>query len=264
MTKLSKLLAIIFIFIGFILSTFNQTVIYAAEETYDAVYFGSIYCSVCQALENEDQVFETLSSQGVSVKKIILEDDKENTNIFRNYQYTFNVPENEGMVPILFVGNTYFVGRTAINQAVDDGLIFDISQSMELLPIIDAPASGFSLAYFVLLGFVDGVNPCAIAMLLLFISLLGFTKKKSVLIPVSLTFISAIFISYFLFGTLLYQYLYQLRFLSFLVIFLPWVIIGITTILFLLNFYDFIMTFCKNITKLRTNYLEVFKNLIKN
>ncbi|MCR3907080.1 MAG: hypothetical protein NUK62_08670 [Tenericutes bacterium] len=251
MTKLSKLLAIIFIFIGFILSTFNQTVIYAAEETYDAVYFGSIYCSVCQALENEDQVFETLSSQGVSVKKIILEDDKENTNIFRNYQYTFNVPENEGMVPILFVGNTYFVGRTAINQAVNDGLVFDISQSMELLSIIDAPASGFSLAYFVLLGFVDGVNPCAIAMLLLFISLLGFTKKKSVLIPVSLTFISAIFISYFLFGTLLYQYLYQLRFLSFLVIFLPWVIIGITTILFLLNFYDFIMTLLQKYNKVK-------------
>ena len=59
---------------------------------------------------------------------------------------------------------------------------------------------------------------------------------------VSLTFISAIFISYFLFGTILYNYLNRLHFLSFLVQTVPWIIIGLTGILFILNFYDFVVT----------------------
>ncbi|MDO9628439.1 MAG: hypothetical protein Q7I99_00945 [Acholeplasmataceae bacterium] len=242
MRRIIYFITIFVIFMGLSVISFSPFDISAAEESYDAVYFGSIYCSVCQNLETTDLAFDKLENQGVVVKKYILEDDKKNTEIFRNYQFTFDVPPNEGMVPILFVGTSYFVGREAINLAIDSFEIRDIAQSTPMLEIMVAPPSSFSLVYFVLLGFVDGVNPCAIAMLLLFISLLGFTKRKDVLLPVAFTFISAIFISYFLFGTILYQYLFQLRFLSFLVITIPWIIIGISLVLFLLNFYDFIVT----------------------
>jgi len=242
MKKIAYVLTLILTILG--LSSFQLSPLYiiAADETYDAVYFGSLYCSVCQNLETEDLAFDRLEAQGVLVQKIILEEDSDNTSLFRNYQFTFDVPSNESMVPVIFVGDRYFAGRTDINYAIDTFEIRDIAQSMEMLDIMVAPPSDFSLVYFILLGFVDGVNPCAIAMLLLFISLLGFTKKRSILIPVALTFISAIFISYFLFGTILYQYLYQLRFLSFLVKTIPWIIVGISGILFLLNFYDFIVT----------------------
>ncbi len=242
MKRIIYLITLFIIFMGLSVFRFSPLSTKAAEESLDAVYFGSIYCSVCQNLEDIDLAFERLEAQGVNVKKYILENDTKNTEIFRNYQFTYDVPANEGLVPIIFVGNTYFVGREAINIAIDSFQIRDISQSSSMLDIIVAPPSSFSLVYFVLLGFVDGVNPCAIAMLLLFISLLGFTKKKNVLVPVALTFISAIFISYFLFGTILYQYLYQLRFLSFLVKTIPWIIITISGVLFLLNFYDFVVS----------------------
>jgi len=242
MKKTFYIFTLISIILGFSVFRLSPLNITAADEDYDAVYFGSLYCSVCQNLETVDLAFERLEAQGVNVKKIVLEDDADNTLIFRNYQFTYDVSANEIMVPILFVGDTYFVGRTQINEAIDSFQIRDIAQTTNMLDIMVAPPSNFSLVYFILLGFVDGVNPCAIAMLLLFISLLGFTKKKSILIPVALTFISAIFISYFLFGTILYQYLYQLRFLSFLVKTIPWIIIGISGILFLLNFYDFVVT----------------------
>lgn len=242
MKRIIYFITIFLIFMGLSLIRFSPLSIDAAEEAYDAVYFGSIYCSVCQNLESTDQAFERLEAQGITVKKYILEDDKKNTETFRNYQFTFDVPPNEGLVPIIFVGDQYFAGREAINTAIDNFSIRDIAENTPMLEIMVAPPSSFSLVYFVLLGFVDGVNPCAIAMLLLFISLLGFTKKKNVLLPVAFTFIAAIFISYFLFGTILYQYLYQLRFLSFLVKTLPWIIIGIAGVLFLLNFYDFVVT----------------------
>ncbi len=113
------------------------------------------------------------------------------------------------------------------------------------------PNQNFSIVKFVLLGLVDGLNPCAIATLLMFISLLNFTKKKRVLILVSLTFISAIFISYFLFGTILFNYLGSFPAGSVLVKTVPWVIVGIASLLFILNFYDFVVAYLQKYNKIK-------------
>lgn len=243
MKKLIKIVIIIALFMLSMTSHLLPSFVgYAAEDSYDAVYFGSKFCQVCIALDESDEAFTRLENQGVTVKKYIIEDNTAYTAIFRNYQFTYDVPQTSASVPILFVGNTYFSGRDAINRAIDDFSIRDIANNEIMPEILVAPPSDFSLVYFVLLGFVDGVNPCAIAMLLIFISLLGFTNNKKILLRVSLTFIAAIFINYFLFGTILYQFFNRLQFLSIIVRILPWIIIGLTSFLFILNFYDFIVT----------------------
>jgi cytochrome c biogenesis protein CcdA len=119
------------------------------------------------------------------------------------------------------------------------------------LTIKSAPDADFSLITFVLLGFVDGVNPCAIAMLLLFISMLSFSDNTKTLLKISFIFISAIFISYFLFGTLLYSTLSSLSGLSPLLEIIPWIIVGISVIVVLLNLYDFIVTITKRYDKVK-------------
>lgn len=230
-----------FLLFGMIYQT-KEVPLNAQDETYDVVYFGSRFCQICASLDSTDHAFERMEEQGIRVKKYIIEEDKSYTNLFRNYQFTYDVPQTSASVPIIFVGESYFSGREAINDAIDDGTLLEIIATEQMPDILTAPPSDFSLIYFILLGFVDGVNPCAIAMLLIFISLLGFTKKKRVLLTVSLTFITAIFISYFLFGTFLYQYLNRLQFLSFLVTVVPWIIIGLSGFLFLLNMYDFVVT----------------------
>ena len=95
MKKITYVLVYLLTFIeliAFRLSPFNSI---AADETYDAVYFGSLYCTICQNLETEDLAFERLEAQGVMVQKIILEEDSNNTSLFRNYQFTFDVSSNE-------------------------------------------------------------------------------------------------------------------------------------------------------------------------
>jgi len=242
MKKTLSIILITFIsFVGLFFQAKPMSV-YGQTEVYDVVYFGSRFCQVCTALEETDQAFERMEAQGLVVKKYVLEEDTSYTKLFRNYQFTYDVPQNSASVPIIFVGEKYFSGRTAINDAIDSGMLVTISQTEVAPEILTAPPSDFSLVYFILLGFVDGVNPCAIAMLLIFISMLGFTKKKRILLQVSLTFIFAIFISYFLFGTILYRYLNQLQFLSFLVRAVPWIMIGLSGFLFILNFYDFVVT----------------------
>lgn len=222
----------------------------SADDPIDGVYFASIYCSDCIGLEN-DGVFETLESQGYVIEKYYLENQVDAVRILHDFQFTYDLPLGNDLVPIIFVGSTYYTGRIEIRNAVESGELQAIMDSESLLEIQSAPAADFSLIYFVLLGFVDGVNPCAIAMLLMFISLLSFTQKKSVLIKVSFTFIFAIFLSYFLFGTILYRSLAQFTAGTVIVRVVPWVIIGLASIVFLLNLYDFIITMLKRYDKIK-------------
>lgn len=211
------------------------------NSSFDAVYFGSNYCSACIEIK-ESGIIDSLKNDGYDVQEYYLEDDQAYISLLRDYQFTYDVPLEDNQVPVLFVGTTYFIGKTSITEHIDDGTIQNLMDTETLLPVQKAVPSDFSLIYFILLGIVDGINPCAIAMLLMFISLLSFTSKKKVLLKVSLTFISAIFISYFLFGTFLYGVLSEFRYGSFLVKSVPWIIIGISAVLFLLNMYDFVVT----------------------
>ncbi|MCF7932176.1 MAG: hypothetical protein K9K93_03305 [Acholeplasmataceae bacterium] len=216
----------------------------------DAVYFSSRFCESCQNLE-ADGTIKALENQGFVILKYVLEDDTNHLETLRNFQHTYGIPLGSDQVPILFIGETYVTGRTAINEAFQSGRLVSIMETTSLLEIDVAPASDFSLITFILLGVVDGVNPCAIAMLLLFISLLSFTSDKRVLILVSLTFISAIFISYFLFGTLLYQTLSSFGAGSLLVTIVPYVVMGLAFILFILNSSDFIFASRKRYDKVK-------------
>ena len=226
---------------------------YGADEettTPDAIYFSSRLCGTCSQLA-DDGVIEMLENQGYIIQIYYLEDDPDNVDLLKNYQATYDVPLESGGVPVLFVGSTYFIGRTDIRDGVLNNEIQPIMDTQTLLPMQIAIPSDFSLIYFILLGFVDGINPCAIAMLLMFISLLSFTTNKKVLLRVSLIFISAIFLSYFLFGTFLYSFLSEFASASFLVEFVPWIIIVIAGFLFLLNTYDFIFTTLQRYDKVK-------------
>lgn len=216
----------------------------------DALYFASNTCDICLQLA-EDGVIQMLEDQGYNVQKYYLDEDSKNIDILRNYQFTYDIPLANNQIPVLFVGSTYFIGRTAIRDGILNNEIQLIMDSQDLLPMQIAVPSDFSLIYFILLGFIDGINPCAIAMLLMFISLLSFTSNKKVLIKVSFTFIAAIFISYFLFGTFLYRFLSQFSSGAFLVKFVPWIIIVIAGFLFLLNAYDFVITTLQRYDKVK-------------
>jgi len=232
-----KRFSLLLFMLAFVFSQFQPVV---KADDYDVVYFGSKLCGGCQEVEASG-VFDELEAQGLNVKKYILEDDSSYTGIFRNYQYTYGVKDSEKAVPILFVGDTFVNGVENIKKMTFNEEIKTLAQT-PMLPIEEAPAGGIQIVYLMLLGLLDGINPCAIAMLLIFISLLGFSKEKKVLLKVSITFMSAIFISYFLFGTILFRFLSVFAHLGFLVTVVPYVILGISVVLFLLNFYDYLVT----------------------
>ncbi len=217
----------------------------------DALYFASRFCSACQKLENE-KIIVNLIEEGYDIKVFYLEDDQEYTKLLYDVQFTYDVDFfGTSLTPVIFVGDTYFVGYTDIKNSVDSNNLQNIMDQDQLLTIRSAPDADFSLITFVLLGFVDGVNPCAIAMLLLFISMLSFSDNTKTLLKISFIFISAIFVSYFLFGTILYSTLSSLSGLSPLLDVIPWIIVGISAIVVILNLYDFIVTMLKRYDKVK-------------
>lgn len=149
-------------------------------------------------------------------------------------------------VPVIFVGDQYFQGASTIKDAVDNNTVYDLSDDGLLdVSVYDGQATdtitGFVGFLLVLVGgLIDGFNPCAIALLLLFISFLGFSDNKRILTYVSITYIFAIYISYYAMGSFLYAFIDTNRetFALFGTIF-AWIIMLLTFFLFVLNFYDF-------------------------
>jgi cytochrome c biogenesis protein CcdA len=166
-------------------------------------------------------------------------------DVFAAFNETYH--RKVSTVPVVFAGDQYFDGLETLKQAVDDGTIYNKSaEPLKDVHVYEGKAykdlTGI-LGFFVVLGagLLDGFNPCAIALLLLFISLLGFTEDKRKLILVSIVYIFALFISYFMIGTLLLELLQRFtkelaiigRIIYFFVMF-------ISLFLFLFNLYDFI------------------------
>jgi cytochrome c biogenesis protein CcdA len=243
--KLNQSVLLILLLLGlFVLTPSAQ-----ASEA-DMVYFGSRFCVSCARVENEG-VFDSLIEQGYNITKYYLEDDASYLGLLRDYQATYGLPLDSVSTPIIFVGSQSFAGEDPVLEAFASGELNRIMDNESLLPLITAPLADFSLITFILLGLVDSINPCAIAMLLMFISLLNFSTKKRVILSVAFTYIGTIFISYFLFGTVLYRFLTAIPGGSILVQIVPWVIIVLSAVLVVLNGYDFIVTYLERYDKVK-------------
>jgi len=216
----------------------------------DMVYFGSRFCVSCARVEAAG-VFDSLKEDGFTITTYYLEDDSEYLGLLRDYQATYGLPLDSVSTPIIFVGGQSFAGEEQILEAFNSGELARIMETESILPLTSAPLADFSLFGFILLGLVDSINPCAIAMLLMFISLLNFSTKKRVILSVAFTYIGTIFISYFLFGTILYRFLTAIPGGSLLVQIVPWVIIVLSGFLVVLNGYDFLVTYLERYDKVK-------------
>lgn len=152
-----------------------------------------------------------------------------------------------------YASATMFVGSKAyhadeIKDAFDSGE-FQLEAAKGLLEVNVSAGQSYNniKGFFGFLGvlgagFLDGFNPCAIALLLMFISLVGFTENKRVLITVSVTYILTMYMTYFLIGLGLMSALEAFVQNSNLVNIVNWGIFILVLVFFLFNLYDFFVT----------------------
>jgi cytochrome c biogenesis protein CcdA/glutaredoxin len=264
--KISKLFLTFF---ALIIVLLTSTTNHVNAETRTAIYFKETTCLVCAELsgtlngeynENNDYI-KKMTDQGIDVitYDIMIDDPIDAYSYVENGE-TVNVTANDvfaafnnrydrdrGTVPVIFVGDQYFDGLEHIKDSIDDNTIYDLSANSLLDVDVKAGEAYGEITGFVgfltilFAGLLDGFNPCAIALLLLFVSLLGFSENKKVLILVSIVYIFALFVSYFLIGTFLLNVLDQFREeANVIAMIINWFVAILCLFLFILNFYDFI------------------------
>lgn len=250
--NLLKILVTGFLFFLFLLVS---TVPSFAQEQ-KVVHFTDSQCIICRELigygsgtyDADEDYIQKMKDVGITVESYDILTSAENADLFTSYKLAYNVDE-DAAVPIVFAGDQAFVGLDEIRNAFDDGTI-QVLSSDPLLDVTVIEGSTYTnitgvLGFLTVLaaGFLDGFNPCAIAMLLLFVSLLGFSENKRVLILVSITYIFALFISYFLIGTFLLNFLIQFKEEAELInIIISWFVAILASFLFFFNLYDYFMT----------------------
>ncbi len=214
-----------------------------SDSTVDAVYFGSYTCLNCQQVEASG-VLQDIQDQGYVIQKYMSEDNYDLfESMFTRYARTYNVPSNKNLVPILYVGQTYYAGAEVIIEGIQSGevqLVMDGSAPLDPIEFVygDITLSDLwvLLGSTAVLGILDAFNPCAIAMLLMFLSFLTDKKRSKAILYICLSYIIAIFVTYFILGTFLSKALALL--VPYMVIFYT-IIIVLALFISVLNFMDF-------------------------
>lgn len=172
-------------------------------KTYNSLLFYSPTCSTCLDIEAEMKNvpdYTRLERLDVSERK--------NLNLFVKFCEAYQIPERERSLPILFVGENYFSEKDEIEEQISSGQIKKEKTKLQVdtdIEVMGNSTKSISIYYVFLSGLLDGINPCAIAMLILLISLIGFAEKKRNVIIISIAYIAGIFISYYLLGIVLYS-----------------------------------------------------------
>jgi len=197
------------------------------------IYFHVTGCSSC---EEVDKFLSTV--QGIIVNKYNIA-EPDNLELVKKYFKAYNVPEKDQSVPIVFIGDIYLSGE----EAIIGRLIEEVEQGKGLeTPVLiqddatENELSGYGILGVMTTGFINGLNPCSISMLLFFLSMI-LVRNVNVL-KVGFSFILGKFIAYVLLGTLLFNLFVKLD--------IPWfhtavksVLLALVIIIALLNIRDF-------------------------
>ncbi|ODS36673.1 MAG: hypothetical protein A7316_02505 [Candidatus Altiarchaeales archaeon WOR_SM1_86-2] len=139
----------------------------------------------------------------------------DNSKLIGKLYSNYSVPGNErGYIPIVFIGDKYFLGDAPIIENLE----YEIQKCIEInctkCPLCEeCEEEGVSLLYVAGLALVDAVNPCELAVLIILMTaiLTRFPKEKRKALRAGLAFSAAIFLMYFIFGLLI---IYGFKFLA--------------------------------------------------
>ena len=217
--------------------------LWAAPQKVDFAVFVSPTCIHCKHFENE--YLPVLQEKYKdSVNFLVYDISRDNNNL--RLQETAKAFGQSPAYPTAVIGKTYLVGypheiKTYAENAIEKArLLGEKTKIAE--PAEDTRAAFSKITFWAIVGagLVDGINPCAFAGIVFFVSFLTVYKytRKEILV-VGSAYCLAVFVAYILIGLGLFQFLYALKGFY-------WVIKGfyiVTALLclafFVLALYDF-------------------------
>jgi len=186
----------------FVIFLMGAKVVQAEQPT--CVYF--FYGSSCPHCAKTSSYIETLEA------KYALEVHRFNINekieLVNGLYASYDVLDSErGYVPILFIGDKYLLGDTPIIENLESEIKIcgEIGCECPKSSKSENSKKQISLSYILGLAAVDAINPCELAVLIILLTaiLTKFPKEKNKALKLGLSFSSAIFIMYLIFGLLI-------------------------------------------------------------
>ena len=178
----------------------------AQQNSFEINFF---YSAICPHCAEEEEFLEELKDKypEIEVKEYEVISNSENQKILNDFYESYKVPEGErGWVPVTFTPIEYFVGfneqiGAEIESCIKECSIGERPTPQEIkIPIFgEIDISKMSLpALTITLGALDGLNPCAMWILLFLIALLINTRSRKRMWLIGGTFIVASGIVYYL------------------------------------------------------------------
>ena len=220
----------------------------------DAVLFTSPYCPHCRHLKQDGfpQAFKEKHQDKIRLTEYDLTQDANNV-IFSQTLEAYHL-DNAG-IPMLIVGETVLQGYptqigpgadAAVQKAIDNneetrvpGLQKEEAHSLQTHETL---FSQITLWAIIGAGLADGVNPCAFAVIVFFVSFLAaykYTKKEIVI--VGSAYCTAVFLAYVLMGLGAFHVLYAMKAFRYVTLAVQWGMVGLCGVFLLLSIYDFVV-----------------------
>lgn len=187
----------------------------AGTEKVDFAVFVSPTCVHCQHFEHEYlPVLQEKYKDSVNFQ--IYDISKDGNNLI--LQETAQAFHQEPAFPTVVVGGSYLVGypheiKTYAETAIEKALLLgDKTRVKQEKPDVRAAFSQITFWAIVGAGLVDGINPCAFAVIVFFVSFLTVYKytRKEILV-VGSAYCVAVFVAYVLIGLGLFRFLYAMK-----------------------------------------------------
>ncbi|MCB1097490.1 MAG: HEAT repeat domain-containing protein [Verrucomicrobiae bacterium] len=231
------------------------------ERPIEVVYFHKTGCSECarvtDILSTMQEVFPKLQIQKYNIE------ESQSKLLNETLSERFNVPERIRLVsPALFASSGYLikddissvaVERLLIRSAEEEPAGADEKESQKILEVTKADIAqaakaveqrydAMTLGVVSLAGLLDGINPCAFATIIFFLSYLQVARRSPrEILAVGSAFIAAVFLTYFALGLGLAKLLAGLTALEWASNALTWVFAGITLVIMVLSVRDGIL-----------------------
>lgn len=165
------------------------------------------YSKICPHCQKEEKYFETLKEKyqdKINIYTYEVTENKTNNEIMKSLKK--ELKENSQGVPFTIIGSKTFLGydeslneriENTIESYLDENTKTNNTYTIQILGKIEAKNASIILIA-IILGFIDGFNPCAMWILLLLINMCISIKDKKKMLIVCLTFIITSGIIYFL------------------------------------------------------------------
>lgn len=173
----------------------------------DKVNIYLFYSKICPHCQKEEKYFETLKEKyqdKINIYTYEVTENKTNNEIMKSLKK--ELKENNQGVPFTIIGSKTFLGydesfneriENTIDSYLNKNTTTDNIYTIPILGKVEAKNASIILIA-IILGFIDGFNPCAMWILLLLINMCISIKDKKKMLIVCLTFIITSGIIYFL------------------------------------------------------------------